>query len=42
MIQVGAGAWGEHWCREFLPPNIAQGLIEVISLVDLDSESLQK
>ena len=34
LIQVGAGSWGEHWCRDFLPPNIAEGLIEVVGVVD--------
>ena len=42
LIQVGAGSWGEHWCRDFLPPNIAEGLIEVVGVVDIDPMALQK
>ena len=34
MIQVGTGGWGEEWCREFLPPNVAEGLVEVVAAVD--------
>jgi predicted dehydrogenase len=42
LIQVGAGSWGEHWCRDFLPPNIAQGLIEVVGIVDINPMALEK
>lgn len=40
MIQVGTGGWGQVWCRDFLPPNIAEGLIEVVAAVDAKPEAL--
>lgn len=36
MIQVGTGGFGASWCRSFLPPNVADGLIEVVAAVDLN------
>lgn len=42
MIQIGAGTWGEQWCKEFLPPNIEDGLIEVTAVVDLDANALSR
>jgi len=36
MIQVGLGGFGAHWCSRFLPPNVADGLIEVVAAVDID------
>src|SRR5580700_6349263 len=41
MIQVGTGGWGGAWCKEFLPPNIAEGLVEVVAAVDLNPDALQ-
>jgi len=40
MIQVGTGGWGATWCRRFLPPNVADGLIEVVAAVDVNREAL--
>jgi predicted dehydrogenase len=40
MIQVGTGGFGAWWCRHFLPPNIAEGLIEVVAAVDINPEAL--
>jgi len=40
MIQVGTGGFGGWWCRNFLPPNIADGLIEVVAAVDINPEAL--
>lgn len=40
MIQVGTGGFGGWWCRNFLPPNIQDGLIEVVAAVDLDPQAL--
>ncbi len=34
MIHVGCGGFGAAWCREFLPPNIADGLIRPVAAVD--------
>jgi predicted dehydrogenase len=36
VIQVGLGAHGTAWCRHFLPPNVADGLIEVVAAVDVN------
>src|SRR5690554_4959171 len=41
VIQVGAGNHGAQWCGEFLPPNIHEGLIEVVAIVDINASSLQ-
>src|SRR5215207_2336162 len=41
MIQVGTGGWGRSWCERFLPPNIKDGLIEVVAAVDLSPDALQ-
>lgn len=40
MIQVGTGGQGGRWCSTFLPPNIKDGLIEVVAAVDVNKESL--
>lgn len=40
MIQVGTGGFGAAWCRRFLPPNIEDGLIEVVAAVDTNPEAL--
>src|SRR5437660_12557292 len=41
MTQVGTGGFGAAWCRQFLPPNIQDGLIEVVAAVDINPEALQ-
>lgn len=41
MIQVGTGGFGSLWCRQFLPPNIKDGLIEVVAAVDANPDALQ-
>ena len=40
MIQVGTGGWGARWCRDFLPPNINDGLVEVVAAVDINPVAL--
>jgi len=40
VIQVGTGGQGRWWCERFLPPNIEDGLIEVVAAVDVDPEVL--
>jgi predicted dehydrogenase len=40
MIQVGTGGWGACWCERFLPPNVADGLIEVVAAVDTNPDAL--
>ena len=39
MIQVGTGGQGGAWCERFLPPNVEEGLIEVVAAVDLDPDT---
>lgn len=41
MIQVGAGGHGRTWCERFLPPNVADGLIEVVAAVDVSPQALE-
>jgi predicted dehydrogenase len=41
MIQVGTGGFGAVWCERFLPPNIKDGLIEVVAAVDINPEALK-
>jgi predicted dehydrogenase len=41
MILVGTGGFGNAWCRHFLPPNIADGLIEVVAAVDVNPQALK-
>lgn len=38
VVHVGAGGW---WCRDFLPPNVATGRVEVVALVDIDPAALE-
>jgi predicted dehydrogenase len=40
-IVVGTGVWGEWWCRDFLPPNVADGNIEVVAAVDRNPAALK-
>jgi predicted dehydrogenase len=40
MIQVGTGGRGRVWCSRILPPNIEDGLIEVVAAVDINPEAL--
>ena len=41
MIQVGTGGFGKAWVERFLPPNVQDGLIEVVAAVDLSTEALK-
>ena len=41
LLHVGAGGFGEVWCRDFLPPNIADGTVEVVGLLDVDRQALR-
>ncbi len=40
VIQVGTGGQGRAWCSRFLPPNIADGLIEIVAAVDVNEDAL--
>ena len=40
-IQVGTGGFGGAWCKNFLPPNVEDGLVEVVAAVDADPQALQ-
>jgi len=42
VLHVGAGGFGEDWCHTFLPPNVADGTIEVVGMVDIDAKALEK
>lgn len=39
VIQVGTGGQGAHWCSTFLPPNAADGRVEVVAAVDVDEDA---
>jgi len=39
MIQVGTGGFGGWWCRHFLPPNVADGHVEVVAAVDKNPDA---
>ena len=41
MILIGTGGFGAAWCKHFLPPNIAEGLVEVVAAVDINPEALR-
>lgn len=41
MIQVGTGGRGIYWCRQALPPNIEDGLINVVAAVDINPNVLE-
>lgn len=41
MILIGTGGQGRHWCQTFLPPNIREGLVEVVGAVDINADALQ-
>ena len=41
VIQVGTGGFGGAWCKMFLPPNVKEGLIEVVAAVDINPEALK-
>ena len=41
MIQVGCGGFGGAWCSTFLPPNIADGLIQPVAAVDINPDALR-
>ena len=39
-ILVGLGSWGEWWCRDFLPPLIREGRLEISAVCDRNEERL--
>lgn len=41
MIQIGTGGRGLTWCKDILPPNVVDGLIEVAAAVDIDEDVLR-
>ncbi|MDR2477502.1 MAG: Gfo/Idh/MocA family oxidoreductase, partial [Treponema sp.] len=40
-ILIGVGSWGKWWCEQFLPPNIADGTIEIAAAVDQNPACLE-
>lgn len=41
MIQVGTGGHGRNWCQRFIPPNVQDGLVQVVAAVDINPEALE-
>src|SRR5688500_2513203 len=41
MIVVGIGSMGRTWCDRMLPPNIKDGLIEVVAAADPNPNAVQ-
>ncbi|MEI7905545.1 MAG: Gfo/Idh/MocA family oxidoreductase [Candidatus Firestonebacteria bacterium] len=41
VLQVGTGGFGGAWCEHFLPPNIKDGLIEVVGAVDKNEKHFE-
>src|SRR5262245_52458438 len=42
VIHVGVGLFGQRWCRDFLPPNIQDGTIEVVAIADVDPKAVER
>lgn len=40
LILIGTGGQGEAWCRDFLPPNVADGTVEIVAAADVNEEAL--
>ncbi|WP_317987394.1 Gfo/Idh/MocA family oxidoreductase [Haloprofundus halobius] len=41
MIQVGVGLQGSRWCKQYLPPNVEDGLVDVVAAVDVDPNAFE-
>lgn len=41
LIQVGTGGFGGSWCSRFLPPNVADGTVEVVAAMDINPDALK-
>ena len=37
-ILVGVGSWGEWWCRDFLPPLMQEGRLEIATVCEKNPE----
>ena len=37
-ILVGVGSWGEWWCRDFMPPLMQEGRLEIAAVCEKNSE----
>ncbi|MCA9838370.1 MAG: Gfo/Idh/MocA family oxidoreductase [Trueperaceae bacterium] len=40
-ILIGTGGQGKAWCERFLPPNIQEGLLEIVAAVDVNPAVLE-
>lgn len=40
MILIGTGGFGTAWCKIFLPPNVKDGLVEVVAVADTNEDAL--
>ena len=41
LVLVGTGNQGNAWCRRFLPPNVADGTVEVVAAADVNEDALE-
>ena len=41
VILVGTGGQGRAWCQRFLPPNVQDGLIDVVAAVDVNPDAFK-
>ena len=41
MIHIGLGIMGLEWCKKAIPPNVKDGLIEVVAAVDINPSRLK-
>lgn len=42
MLQIGVGGYGKHWSEQALPPNVADGLVELVGIADIDPTALKE
>lgn len=41
MLQIGVGGYGRLWSEKALPPNVADGLVELVGIADSNPEALR-
>ena len=41
MLQIGVGGYGRLWSEKALPPNVADGLVELVGIADSNTEALR-
>lgn len=40
MVLIGAGGQGRNWCQRYLPPNVQEGLVQVVAAADINPDAL--